>query len=61
MSVMYQHVQGKAPPLSQCENAEIPEELSDIVSKAMAVDKSQRYSSMEEFHAALAEAAEALA
>ena len=42
MSVMYQHVQGKAQALHDA-NASIPRELSDVVSKTMQVDKAKRY------------------
>jgi serine/threonine protein kinase len=59
MSVMYQHVQGKAPTLIEADPT-APQTISDIVATAMAVDKSKRYSSMQEFHAALMEAYEAL-
>jgi eukaryotic-like serine/threonine-protein kinase len=52
MSVMYQHVQGKAQPLHEL-NAAIPGDLSDIVGKTMQVDKSKRFNSMEELRAAL--------
>ena len=55
MSVMYQHVQGKAPPVCEA-NPQISQELSDVVSTAMAVDKSKRFSSMVEFLQALREA-----
>ncbi len=52
MSVMYQHVQGKA---QQCQeiNPEIPDELAAIIAKAMSVDKSKRYQTMEELTDAL--------
>jgi eukaryotic-like serine/threonine-protein kinase len=53
MSVMYQHVQGKAPALHEV-NAAIPRELSDIIGKTMQVDKAKRFNSMEELRAALA-------
>jgi serine/threonine-protein kinase len=56
MSVMYQHVQGKAQPLHEA-NISIPIELSDVVSKAMQVDKAKRYVSMEELRQALVAAA----
>jgi serine/threonine-protein kinase len=56
MSVMYQHVQGKAQPLTEV-NTAIPIELSDVVSKAMQVDKAKRYVSMEELRQALVAAA----
>ncbi|HEX5050057.1 MAG TPA: HEAT repeat domain-containing protein [Gammaproteobacteria bacterium] len=52
MSVMYQHVQGKAQPLHEA-NPSIPRELSDVVGKTMQVDKAKRYASMEELRAAL--------
>jgi len=52
MSVMYQHVQGKAPELRDV-NKSIPLELSEIVKKAMSVDKLKRYDSMEQFQTAL--------
>ncbi len=59
MSVMYQHVQGKAQAVHEL-NPTVPRELSDIVSKTMQVDKLKRYSSMDELRAALAAAAERL-
>ncbi|HUO68787.1 MAG TPA: serine/threonine-protein kinase, partial [Gammaproteobacteria bacterium] len=52
MSVMYQHVQGKAQALHEL-NAAIPRALSDIVAKTMQVDKAKRFNSMEELRAAL--------
>jgi serine/threonine-protein kinase len=51
MSVMYQHVQGKARPPREV-NPALPPALSDLVVKAMAVDKSKRHQSMEELRAA---------
>jgi eukaryotic-like serine/threonine-protein kinase len=59
MSVMYQHVQGKAPPLLEA-NPNVPAELADIVAKTMMVEKAKRYGSMEELRAALAAAAQKL-
>jgi serine/threonine-protein kinase len=53
MSVMYQHVQGKAKPASEL-NPAIPTELSNIVTRCMAVDKSKRFGTMEELREALA-------
>ena len=52
MSVMYQHVQGKA---KQCQdiNADIPDEYAEVIAKAMSVDKSKRYQSMAELTEAL--------
>jgi eukaryotic-like serine/threonine-protein kinase len=52
MSVMYQHVQGKAPKCQEL-NPEIPDELAAIIAKAMSVDKSKRFQSMEELTDAL--------
>ena len=55
MSVMYQHVQGKArSPLEV--NPALPKPLADIVVKAMAVDKQKRFQSMDEFRLALEKA-----
>jgi len=52
MSVMYQHVQGKA---KQCQeiNPGIPDEYAGIIAKAMSVDKTKRYQSMDELTEAL--------
>jgi len=47
MSVMYQHVQGKAKPAIDI-NKSLPQALSDLVTKAMAVDKTKRFQAMEE-------------
>ncbi|MGH8298572.1 MAG: HEAT repeat domain-containing protein [Steroidobacteraceae bacterium] len=52
MSVMYQHVQGKARPPQEL-NPAMPAGLSDLVMKAMAVDKAKRHQSMDELRAAL--------
>jgi serine/threonine-protein kinase len=52
MSVMYQHVQGKAAACQEV-NPDIPDELAAIITKAMSVDKSKRYQSMEELTDAL--------
>ncbi len=52
MSVMYQHVQGKAK-LCQEINPDIPDEYAALISKAMSVDKSKRYQSMPEMTEAL--------
>lgn len=59
MAVMYQHVQGKAAPLGEL-NSKLPKGIVDVVTKAMMVDKNQRYGSMEEFHEALEKAVPAL-
>jgi serine/threonine-protein kinase len=52
MSVMYQHVQGKAQPLAEA-NPSVPSALTQIVTKTMQVDKTKRYASMDELNAAL--------
>ncbi len=60
MSVMYQHVQGKAQPLNEA-NPKVPREIADVVTKSMQVDKLKRYASMEELRIALEAAAAAAA
>jgi HEAT repeat protein len=52
MSVMYQHVQGKATAINEL-NDEVSKELSDIVTKAMSVDKDLRFTSMDQLRDAL--------
>ena len=52
MSVMYQHVQGKAQPLHEA-NPTVPRELADVITKAMNVDKLKRHASMDELRLAL--------
>ena len=52
MSVMYQHVQGKARKPIEV-NPALPPGLSDVVLKAMSVDKATRYQTMDELRAAL--------
>jgi eukaryotic-like serine/threonine-protein kinase len=52
MSVMYQHVQGKARPPQQV-NPALPPGLSDLVMKAMSVDKAKRFQTMDELRSAL--------
>jgi HEAT repeat protein/tRNA A-37 threonylcarbamoyl transferase component Bud32 len=52
MSVMYQHVQGRARPPAEI-NSALPQGLSDAVMKAMAVDKNKRFQSMDELRGAL--------
>jgi eukaryotic-like serine/threonine-protein kinase len=52
MAVMYQHVQGKAP-LPKELRPELPDGLSEIVMKAMSVDRELRYKHMQELKAAL--------
>ncbi|HET7607602.1 MAG TPA: protein kinase, partial [Gammaproteobacteria bacterium] len=59
MSVMYQHVQGKAQPLNEA-NPKVPREIADVVTKTMQVDKLKRYASMEELRIALEAAAGAI-
>jgi serine/threonine-protein kinase len=52
MSVMYQHVQGKAQPLNEA-NPKVPREIADVITKTMQVDKLKRHASMEELRLAL--------
>ncbi len=52
MSVMYQHVQGKAKPVAEI-NPDIPEDYADIIARAMSVDKTKRFQSMDELTDAL--------
>src|SRR5579872_3442652 len=53
MSVMYQHVQGKARSPQEV-NPALPAGLAELIMKAMAVDKSKRFQSMDELRMALA-------
>ena len=52
MSIMYQHVQGKAAKISE-KNEEVPEELCDLVSKCMSVKSDHRYQTMGELREAI--------
>jgi serine/threonine-protein kinase len=52
MSVMYQHVQGKARPPIEINKA-LPVELSNLVMKCMSLDKAKRAQSMDELRASL--------
>lgn len=52
MSVMYQHVQGKAK-LCQDVNPNVPDDYAALIAKAMSVDKSKRYQTMDELIDAL--------
>jgi serine/threonine-protein kinase len=52
MAVMYQHVQGKARVAKEV-NPALPPALSDLIMKAMAVDKTKRHQTMEELRTAL--------
>ena len=52
MAVMYQHVQGKAQAAIEL-NPALPPHLSELVMKAMAVDKSLRFQDMTELRLAL--------
>ena len=54
MSVMYQHVQGKAK-LCQQVNPDVPDDYAALIAKAMSVDKSKRYQSMDQLIDALTE------
>ena len=51
MSVMYQHVQGKARAPEEI-NPTLPSGLTDIIKSCMAVDKAKRFSSMVQLHEA---------
>jgi serine/threonine-protein kinase len=53
MSVMYQHVQGKARVPKEV-NPQLPTGLDEIITKAMSVDKAKRFQTMEEMRLALA-------
>ena len=52
MAVMYQHVQGKARVAKEV-NTALPPSLSDVIMKAMAVDKNKRFQTMDELRGAL--------
>jgi serine/threonine-protein kinase len=52
MSVMYQHVQGKARPPIEI-NKDLPRELNDLVMKSMSLDKSKRAQTMDELRLSL--------
>ena len=52
MSVMYQHVQGKAKRCQEI-NPAIPDDYAAVIAKAMSVDKTKRYASMDELIDAL--------
>ena len=52
MSVMYQHVQGKAKGCQEV-NPDLPDDFAAVIVKAMSVDKTKRYQSMTELTDAL--------
>ena len=52
MSVMYQHVQGKAKTCQEV-NPDIPDDYAAVIGKSMSVDKSKRYQTMDELMDAL--------
>jgi eukaryotic-like serine/threonine-protein kinase len=52
MSVMYQHVQGKARPPIEI-NKELPVELNNLVMKCMSLDKAKRAQTMDELRLSL--------
>jgi eukaryotic-like serine/threonine-protein kinase len=52
MSVMYQHVQGRARPPIEL-NPALPQGISDLIMKSMSVDKEKRFASMDEVGVAL--------
>jgi serine/threonine-protein kinase len=52
MSVMYQHVQGKAKACQEL-NPNVPDAYAAVIAKAMSVDKTKRHKSMDELSDAL--------
>jgi HEAT repeat protein/tRNA A-37 threonylcarbamoyl transferase component Bud32 len=52
MSVMYQHVQGKARPPNEI-NKDLPLELNNLVMRCMSLDKAKRAQSMDELRLSL--------
>ncbi len=54
MSVMYQHVQGKAKTCQEV-NPEIPDSFAAVIGKSMSVDKTKRYQTMDDLMDALNE------
>jgi serine/threonine-protein kinase len=52
MAVMYQHVQGKARPPQEI-NPKLPPGLAELITKAMSVDKTKRFQSMDDMRVAL--------
>ncbi|MFM2287219.1 MAG: hypothetical protein RL684_362 [Pseudomonadota bacterium] len=52
MSVMYQHVQGRARPPREI-NPALPQGLPELIMRSMAVDKTKRFQSMDELRSAL--------
>lgn len=52
MSVMYQHVQGKATHCQEI-NDKLPDDFANIIVKAMSVDKTKRHQSMDQLTDAL--------
>jgi eukaryotic-like serine/threonine-protein kinase len=52
MSVMYQHVQGKARPPREV-NPALPAGLPEVIMQAMSVDKDKRYQTMNDLRSAL--------
>ena len=54
MSVMYQHVQGKAQHCQEV-NPNIPDDYAALIGKAMSVDKTKRFRTMDQLYDTLAE------
>jgi serine/threonine-protein kinase len=50
MSVLYQHIEGKARPPREL-NAHISADLQALIRRAMALDPAQRYPTVEELRA----------
>ncbi len=60
MSVMYQHVQGKAQAAARAESRRSRASSATSSRKTMQVDKAKRFNSMDELRAALAASAASL-
>jgi len=54
MSILYQHAGGKAKPVNQI-NQEIPEDVNQLVKKMIAVERPERFQSMQEVSQAIEE------
>jgi serine/threonine-protein kinase len=52
MAVMYQHVQGKARSPQEV-NPKLPTGLADLITRAMSVDKTKRFQTMDDMRVAL--------
>lgn len=52
MAILFKHVEGKAKPPHEL-NPDIPPELEAMILKAMAVDRTKRYQTVEELAGAI--------